>query len=305
MMEFWKKTAGWKLPLLGVIGLSFALISVLGRTQTPPKDPVVMPPVTPYLHTVAGIGVIEPKSESISIGVELPGLARNIYVKVGDQVKKGAPLFSLDQRDIDGQIQTLKAMLASAHIQAEEAAAQFQLVNNVNDNRAVSKDEYNRRQYAAKGTAARVNEITAQMNQAQITKERLTIRAPIDCSILEVNIRPGEFAAAGATSEPIIRVGDVTTRHIRAEFDEEKAAQLSPKNQASAMKRGDPSKTYPLRFVRFEPYIAPKKNLAVAGQRVDTRVLQVIYALPAEAKDFFIGQQMDVFVQSTGGEDKK
>lgn len=71
------------------------------------------------------------------------------------------------------------------------------------------------------------------------------------------------------------------------------------------MKRGDPSKTYPLRFVRFEPYIAPKKNLAVAGQRVDTRVLQVIYALPAEAKDFFIGQQMDVFVQSTGGEDKK
>lgn len=48
--------------------------------------------------------------------------------------------------------------------------------------------------------------------------------------------------------------------------------------------------------MRFEPYVRAKQNLAVAGQRVDTRVLQIIYALPEAASDRFVGQQMDVFV---------
>jgi outer membrane protein len=77
-------------------------------------------------------------------------------------------------------------------------------------------------------------------------------------------------------------------------------AKLSRIAGAKAYKRGDTSKIYPLAFVRFEPYVAPKQNLAVTGQRVDTRVLQVIYALP-EGTDLFTGQQMDVYVEEQAG----
>jgi putative heme iron utilization protein len=48
--------------------------------------------------------------------------------------------------------------------------------------------------------------------------------------------------------------------------------------------------------VRIEPHVQPKGNLAVAGQRVDTRVLQVLYALPKGLTRVFTGQQLDVFV---------
>jgi HlyD family secretion protein len=299
-MKFWRKIQGWKLPLLGLFGLSFALISVLGRAETPPKEPVTIPPAAPYENSIAGIGIVEPRSELIAIGTELPGIVRAVHVKVGEKVKKGAALFSLDQRDIDAQIATLEASLSSAKIQAEDAALQFKLVNDVIDKRSVSKDDYNRRKYAAQLSKTRIAEIEAQLNQAQTTKDRLTVIAPIDGTILDINIRSGEFATSGVVSEPLIRMGDLSELYVRVEFDEENAALLSKDAPAEAYARGVTAKTNPLKFVRFEPYVTPKQNLAVAGQRVDTRVLQVIYALP-QGVDLFTGQQMDVFVKEHNG----
>jgi HlyD family secretion protein len=301
MRTLWKKTQGWKLPLLGLIGLSFALVSVLGRAEAPAKEPLVTPPVAAYDSSIAGIGVIDPKSEVISIGSELSGIVRDIHVKVGESVVKGAALFSIDQRDIDAKIGVTEATLESTKVQAEDAAQQFKLVDDIKDNRAVAKDDYNRRKFAAALSNTRLKEIEAQLNELKTTKERLTVAAPIDGTILDINIRPGEFASAGVLSEPLIRMGDLSTLHIRVEFDEENAAQLLPTAQAKAYRRGDPTKAYPLTFVRFEPYVSPKQNLAVTGQRVDTRVLQVIYALPPDT-DVFTGQQMDVFVEEKTGD---
>jgi len=300
MIKLWKKTEGWKLPLLGIVGLIFALVSVLGRAEVPPKEPITMPPVALYQDSVAGIGIVEPQSELISIGTEISGVARDIHVEVGDQVIKGTPLFSLDQRDIDAQIATLEATLNSVKVQAEDAQAQFQIVEDINDKRAVSKDDYNRRRYSALLNKARVAETEAQLHQARTTKERLTVTAPVDGTILDINIRPGEFAAAGVLNEPLIRMGDLSTLHVRVEFDEENTIHISGEAKAKAYKRGDTSKIYPLTFVRFEPYVAPKQNLAVAGQRVDTRVLQVIYTLP-EGSDLMAGQQMDVYIEEKSG----
>ena len=67
---------------------------------------------------------------------------------------------------------------------------------------------------------------------------------------------------------------------------------------AVASVRGDSSHRYGLHFVRFEPYVIPKKNLTGDSmERVDTRVLQVIFALDKNAP-VYAGQQMDVFIDA-------
>lgn len=297
MIALWKKTQGWKLPLLALIGLTFALVSVLGRAEVPPKEPVTMPPVSPYAQSVVGIGVIEPQSEIVAIGSEIPGVVREVHVKVGDKVSKGAPLFSIDQRDIDAQIAVLEAALISARVQADDADFQYKIVQNMGDKRAVAKEDFSRRKYAAQLAAARIVEAEAQLNQARTTKDRMTIKAPIDGAVLSVDIRDGEYAIAGATSMPMIRMGDLSRLHVRVEFDEENAASLSQAAAVKAYLRGDTSKVYDLSFIRFEPFVAPKQNLAVAGQRVDTRVIEAVYALPDDVQNLLIGQQMDVFVE--------
>ncbi len=52
-------------------------------------------------------------------------------------------------------------------------------------------------------------------------------------------------------------------------------------------------------FVRFEPYVVPKQSLTGdTTERVDTRVLQVIYNCDRGDMPIFVGQQMDVFIDA-------
>jgi HlyD family secretion protein len=286
----------WKLPYVALAGIAFALLTVFGEAEPEGSVPLIQPPKADYAEATAGIGVIEPKSELISIGVELAGVVRDVPVKVGDSVKKGTVLFALDQRDIDAQIATLERSLDAAKVQAADASAQFALVSGMQDKRAIAKDDFNRRKFGKELTIVRIEEMKAQLNQAKITKERLAVKAPIDGQVLEVNVRAGEFASSGALAQPLMRMGDVSTLHVRVEIDEEHASHIRAEHQAQGVRRGDTSNPVPLTFVRFEPYVKPKQNLAVAGQRVDTRVLQVIYALPENTPAVFVGGQMDVFI---------
>ena len=61
----------------------------------------------------------------------------------------------------------------------------------------------------------------------------------------------------------------------------------------------------PLSFVRLEPYVLPKTSLTgVNTERVDTRVVQLIYAVDPENplvldSKILVGQLMDVFIDSS------
>jgi HlyD family secretion protein len=296
---------GKLLPLIALAGLVFAVVSVIGKKSPEPAPIAVTPPQASYAQSIAGIGVVEPKSEVINLGVELPGVVRSVAVKVGDVVKKGQLLFTLDTREVEAQITTLKASLISAKIQSQDAAAQYALIAGVKDKRAVARDEVNRRRYAKELAESRVKEIAAQLQQAETTRERLSVRAPIAGRILEVNVRVGEYAAAGVLAAPLMRMGDVSTLHVRLEVDEENAGHINSESGAKGFRRGNATHPIALSFVRFEPFVRAKQNLAVAGQRVDTRVLQVIYAIPSPPKDVYVGQQMDVFIDAAADGSKE
>jgi hypothetical protein len=61
--------------------------------------------------------------------------------------------------------------------------------------------------------------------------------------------------------------------------------------------RGDAKRQVKAVFVRAEPLIIPKRSLTnSATERVDVRVLQLIFALPDDGGRFFVGQQVDGFV---------
>ena len=53
-------------------------------------------------------------------------------------------------------------------------------------------------------------------------------------------------------------------------------------------------------MVYVEPYVIPKQSLTgTNAERVDTRVLQVVYRLPNDRSvDFYVGQQMDVYMKA-------
>jgi multidrug resistance efflux pump len=148
---------------------------------------------------------------------------------------------------------------------------------------------------------ATVAQAKAQLEQTQIDLDRLHVLASVDGQVLQVNVRPGEYVGA-PPGQALIVLGNITRLHVRVDIDEHDIPRFVKGAPARAMLRGNPGEAFGLTFVRVEPFVVPKKSLTGDNtERVDTRVLQVIYAL--EAKDdrpVYVGQQVDVFVASSG-----
>jgi len=289
----------YKLPLVAGVCLVLAVVTMCSRKPDVSKTPLAPPPTSPYEQSVAGIGIVEPKSELIEIGTDAPGIVQRVLVTVGDHVNAGTPLVIMDQREVDAHIQRASAALKVARIQSQQALTQFDLVWNLPDKRAVSRDEFSKRQFEAQAAKARVAQLEAEVAQWQTTKERLSIKAPISGEILEVACQPGE-AVGGASQGVLIRMGDTRDLHIRVEIDETLSHHVKPTAKAVATPRGDTQRALPLDFVRIEKYVKPKVNLVSGGQRVDTRVMQVVYRIASGNEGVLVGQQMDVYIQRDG-----
>jgi multidrug efflux pump subunit AcrA (membrane-fusion protein) len=145
--------------------------------------------------------------------------------------------------------------------------------------------------------AAAVKLAEARARQTRTDIERALVRAPVDGVVLQVNVRPGEYVAA-PSPQPLIVLGDSADRvQVRVDIDEHDIPRFRARAPARASLRGRPELTYPLEFLRVEPYVTPKKSLTGDNtERVDTRVLQVIYALSVKDRPLYVGQQLDVFV---------
>jgi HlyD family secretion protein len=143
---------------------------------------------------------------------------------------------------------------------------------------------------------AAVARAEAEVKQAQVDIDRLEVRAPVSGEVLQVNVRPSEYINTPHSMAPIV-LGNLETLHIRVDIDEHDIPRFIPGSPARASVRGNPQKSYPLTFVRVDPYVVPKKSLTGdSSERVDTRVLQVIYALQPGEKSVYVGQQLDVFI---------
>jgi multidrug resistance efflux pump len=138
----------------------------------------------------------------------------------------------------------------------------------------------------------------AQLSQTETELERLIVRAQVPGEVLQVNVRPGEFVGA-RPGQALVLLGQVCQLHVRVEIDEHDIPRFQKGAAASATVRGSPGQEFPLTFVRVEPFVVPKRNLTGDGaERVDTRVLQVIYALPFEVESLYVGQPVDVFIEA-------
>ncbi len=315
------------LPLASVIVLFLATISIV-RTQphTVTNEPASPPPRSAFEHRIAAVGLIEPRSENISIASHLPGVVDQVLVSVGQDVQIGTPLVKLDTRALEAAREERRSAIASrlaavetanAQVQREKAALaearrNLKFAETLSDPRSLSTEERERRRSAVELAEAGMNAAESEVIAARAAVkaaeaalasvatdiERSTVTSPIKGRVLQVRIRPGEYAA-GPGAAPWMILGDVSVLHVRVDVDEHEAWRVRPEAKAIAQVRGNATLQTPAHFVRFEPLVIPKQSLTGAStERVDTRVLQAIYRIETNAFPLFPGQQMDVFIEA-------
>ena len=305
------------LPVLAAGAALFATVSVV-RTQPVREvtEPVSAPPASSFTDTVAAVGLIEASTEHISVGTPLSGVVTEVLVTLNQSVRAGTPLFRLDTRALQASLAVHESQLTAAR--ARQATAQCQ-VEDLNDrlerslklrsSTVISEEELIRTRFALKVSQARVVEAQAEVAVAEASAAsvrteitRSTILAPMDATVLQLKIRPGEFAtAAGAPTSPLLLLGNLSPLHLRVDIDEHEAWRVQPGTRAKGHVRGNATLASPLSFVRFEPFVIPKRSLTGDSiERVDTRVLQAIYRLDRTDLRLYAGQQMDVFIEASG-----
>jgi HlyD family secretion protein len=220
-----------------------------------------------------------------------------------------------------------EAAFEEAKVKLLDAQAAFRRSKSLREREMLAAADYDRDNYAEKAAVAalaraeadlkkikagswvediKVAEASLKQAEAQVASmrimiDRLTVRALVDGEVLQVHVRPGQFAAMN-WNEPLVVLGDVKTLHVRVDIDENDLPWFSPGAEAVATLKGRPAVKFALEFVKFEPYVIPKKSLTGDNsERVDTRVLQAIYAIREFPTPVYVGQQMDVYLRASGG----
>ena len=302
------------LPAIGVLAAVWSAYSVV-RTQPhrTPTDPPAAPAVSDFADTVAAVGLIEASTENIWVGTPLGGVVEQVFVTAGQTVRRGEPLFALDTRQLRAELAVRERAVgvAQARVRVAEARVddlqrQLEFVEQVKDKRAISAEESTRRRSAVETARAELDEVRSEITAAEsqvrsvrVDLDRSVVRAPLDAEVLQVKVRVGEFAPAAATANPLILLGRSKPLHVRVDVDENEAWRVQQGAPAVGHVRGNADLKAPLQFVRFEPFVVPKRSLTGdSTERVDTRVLQVIYRVERDDVSLFVGQQLDVFIDA-------
>ena len=289
------------LPIIALVGVLIALVVASRANKTlPPAKSVSLAPQPPYQTFIAGAGITEANTENIAIGTQIAGIVSKIYVHVGSHVKAGDPLFTIDDRAQRARIATDTAALNATHAQSEQANYELKLGNELISKRVISEEDLETRQHSADTAEAHFLQAQANLEAAKTDLERLTVRAPMDGKVMQLKVRVGEFAPTGVLAQPLILFGSVEPMNVRVDVDEHDAWRVHPDAPAIGYLQGNNKISTKLHFVRFEPYVIPKVSLTGAPtERVDTRVLQVIYSFERGDLPIYVGQQLDVYIDAS------
>lgn len=312
--------ANTKRTMFKMLSLLLALGGVLFSIQLvrqqkglePAVAPLVEPPSAPYEQSIGARGLVEGVNENIRVSPAVAGLVTKVSVRVGDELHEGDVLMEQDARDARAQIavqeanvHALEAALREAEIALADRQDQWKRMEQLGESRVASVDERQRTFFALRAAESRVESQKVNLEaartllgRAKVQLELLTVRAPRDSTVLQVNIRAGEYAALNAAEVPML-LAQTKELQLRADVDEDNAPRVKAGCEAVAFVKGRRDVPIPLRFVRIEPYILPKRSLTGdSSERVDTRVLQVIFRFDRPHVPVYVGQQMDVFLKA-------
>ena len=181
---------------------------------THPKGggPAVQAPVAHTAETqqpfyYEAVGTVTARTTS-TISSKLMGVVRSVDVREGDFIKKGDLLVTIDQRQVDAQ---LERALANAQIAEKEFRRYDQLLKD----QSASQQEFDRAE-------ARHREARAAVAAARVSRKDARVRAPYDGRVLAKMINPGDLASPGTPFLTVEQTGIFQTdlvlpeRHIQA-----------------------------------------------------------------------------------------
>lgn len=285
------------LAVIAIAGLILTAMAVF-RDAGPPNHGKAQSASSIYSNQVAGAGLVEGASGTIQVATPVSGVVARLFVNWGQPVSKGEPLFAIDVRDLQAQLPLAADEVSQAQAAYATAERLYRVSTDPRYVLAIPKNVAIQRRTDFEVAAAALAAARDKAQQVHAEIRRRTVMSPISGRVLKINVREGEYAQSGAGTAPIL-VGNDARLNVRVEVDENDADRVTAASPARAFLPAEPSRTAPLRFERIEPFVTPKISLSgAATEKTDSRVLQIIYSFDPSKLPAYIGQRVDVLIDT-------
>lgn len=191
-------------------GLAVASLSLSGCGKAPqkaapkaPKVTVAPPEEKPVLEYEDLPGRVE-AIETVEVKARVTGLINKIHFKEGTEVKQGDPLYSIDPREYQAEVDSAAAALQQAQARFQQSRSDFERAQQLSKQTAISRQELETKGSDMMGAEAGVRLAQANLEKAKLNLEYTQITAPISGKIGETAVTDGNLVKDGDTLTSII-----------------------------------------------------------------------------------------------------
>jgi RND family efflux transporter MFP subunit len=188
------------------------------QEQPPAAIVIVSPPIEKSVTDFVDYTGRTDAAESVEIRARVTGFLRPVLFKEGAEVEKGTPLFEIDDREYQADLDSARAELASAEAHRKKATTDFERMESLKQMKAASAEEFDRADAAKKEADANVESARAKQTRAQLNVDFSKIAAPISGKISRSQITEGNLVNADVTV--LTTIVSVEPMHVYFDVDE-------------------------------------------------------------------------------------
>jgi RND family efflux transporter MFP subunit len=241
-------------------------------------------------------GNVTPQTR-VNLHSKIGGTLDGVFVQLGDQVREGAVVATLDRREIDAQVDAAVATVnvARAGLDAAEAGLanaeqEVARARNLFEKGALAKQRLDGAETAARSAQAQRDLSRANIAQAEAALRRArevqrdaTLRSPISGVIVERNYDAGNLVGPGS-EKPVVAVADIRTLKLEAGVSELEAGRMKLGSIARVTLPARPGEVYEGKLVAIAPEVDPRNRHFRVEIRVANRDRQLLSGMYASAR---------------------
>lgn len=213
----------WSILCLSRGALLLACISTFALSKEVPVESVAIKYGT-LSKVESFIGSVRFR-ETSAVATSAQGMVEGVYFSIGDNVKKGQKLISLDSALLLEDIKIKQAKIADARYTLERQKNELERYKNLLQSQSISIQQYENLEYEVKSQEARIEALQGELAISKVQKDQKIIYAPFDGIVVERRVHKGEWVQIGAVvcqilnsrdTEVIIDVPSSVVRTLKA-----------------------------------------------------------------------------------------
>ena len=270
------------------------------------------------VNTISETGVIKP-FHSVTVATETAGKIIKITTELGDYIRRGAVIASIDDELPKLALEQAEAQLINASTAFEKAKIDLERYSELRNNNEISVDEFENMK--VKHELARAtflsNEAAVKVAQRQVRNTQIT--SPISGYIAEKNIEAGNIVSV---HQPIVKVVDLETIKIDIDVSEQDVVFLKQNKPVSIRVDAFPDKifegdiyaispeanseshTFPIEIIMQNQNESLLRSGMIARVTMDINVIRDVVLIERDAVIELFGD-MIVFVIKDGYAEKR